>query len=88
MGNSGATLNSAILLLTVVVVTTVSALVARYVRHRALRLCTGSGLVVLAAVFSELSLILTVLIAALGGAIIAFGIKTNRPNKETTTGKA
>jgi len=88
MGDSGATLYSVILLLVVIVLTTVSALVARYVRNRAVRLCTGSGLVILAAVFSELSLILTVLIAALGGAIIAFGIKTERPDKETTTGKA
>ncbi|MFA7005375.1 MAG: hypothetical protein WC429_15130, partial [Verrucomicrobiia bacterium] len=83
-----ATFNSGVLVLVVVFATTVSALVARYVPNRAMRLCTGSGLVVLAAVFSELSLILTVLIAALGGAIIAFGVKTKRPDGETTTGKA
>ena len=87
MGDSGVTIYSGLLVLAVMLATIVCALVARYVRNRAVRLCTGSGLVVLAAVFTELSLILTVLIAALGGAIIAFGIKTNRPDGETTTGK-
>ena len=87
MINAGAALHSTVLLLLVIIVTMAAALAARYVRNRELRLCVGSGLVVVATVFSELSLILTVLIAALGGAIIAFGIKTERPDKTTTAAK-
>lgn len=87
MINAGAALHSTVLLLLVIIVSMASALVARYIRNRELRLCVGSGLVVIAAVFSEVSVLLTVLIAALGGAIIAFGIKTARPNKKTTAGK-
>ncbi|MBI5819304.1 MAG: hypothetical protein HZA88_09975 [Verrucomicrobia bacterium] len=87
MINAGAALHSTVLLLLVIIVTMTAALAARYVRNRELRLCVGSGLVVIAAVFSEISVILTVLIAALGGAIIAFGLKTERPDKTTTVGK-
>lgn len=87
MINAGAALHSTILLLFVIIATVVAALVARYVHNRELRLCVGSGLIVVAVVFAELSIILTVLIAALGGAIIAFGIKTERPDKRTTADK-
>ncbi len=86
MISAGAALHSTVLLLLAVVAIVVAALVARYVRNRELRLCVGSGLVVVAVVFSEISVILTVLIAALGGAIVAFGIKTERPDKKTTAG--
>lgn len=82
MGDSGATLYAGVWVLVTVFATIVFALVARCVPNRAVRLCMGSSLIVLAVVLAELSFILTVLIASLGATLVAFAFRTTPPNKD------